>query len=84
MTTPNHDASKPRLLTVGEAAAISNIPTFLISALCNQGLIKHQRIGTGIRIDQADLLAYIESWELEQGKHDDWWKRGEDPPEFET
>ena len=78
------DEPTTRLLTVAEAAAISNIPGFLISALCNRGLIKHHRIGTGIRIDEADLLAYIESWESEQGMHDDWWKRGEDPPEFET
>lgn len=51
-----------QLLTVKEAADALKLSSGAVYALCNSGTLPHHRLGQGrgaIRIDRADLLAYI-------------------------
>jgi excisionase family DNA binding protein len=50
------------LLTVSKAAELLKLSAGAVYALCKSGALPHHRLGAGrgtIRIDRADLLAYL-------------------------
>ena len=81
------DERKSVFLTTHEAAEILKMSPSRIYSLCLARRIKYYRFGTWkdgtIRIDESDLESYRLRKEGHEGRADDWWKRGEEPPEFE-
>lgn len=56
-------------MTVAEAALILEVKPGLVYDLCAAGLLAHRRVGLGrglIRIDRADLDAYLASSRVER------------------
>lgn len=55
-------------MTVAQAAVILEVRPATVYALCRAGLIGHRRVGLGkgqIRLDRADVDAYLESSRVE-------------------
>ncbi len=58
MTASN---SLPRLLTYREAAGVLGVTSRTVWQLVNDGVLQAVRIGRLVRIDEADLRAFIDS-----------------------
>jgi excisionase family DNA binding protein len=59
-----HSASPrelPRLLSIRAAAQITTIPATTLYTLVSRGELPAVRIGRAVRIDERDLLAFIEA-----------------------
>jgi hypothetical protein len=71
---PSNAASRPKPLTVKQAASASNVSQSLIYDWCRRGLLRHVRLpgrngrGWKILISECDLVAFLDRHTVEPGQ----------------